>query len=368
MAWAWFATDLATGAVAAQLAVTSWSHEERLNDAGTFTATLESQGSLLDRQAIDATLAARSVVVPFRNGLPLGYAGVVWGPDPPAISGSSLLSYFDTQTYDTTRTWTATDQHTMMTDLVGWVQANGGNVRVDTSQVELSYVLRDQTWHVWEQKNVGEAFRQKADNLNGFDFDFRAELDEAGNILRRLRMWTPRRGRPYTESASPVFTVGRNAFSVPSAPADGSEMVTHVIALGADNGTVVTLGDAEVRERLVARSVRTDLLALGYPRLVHVLDRTDLTTQVALQQTADGYASFHGAAEIDEIVLEVDPDDITFPWDSYDLGDDCLVNIPVGVDPWWPTGCQEVRRIVGRRWRKEAASERLEIVTGRPLP
>lgn len=359
--WVWQASDLATGAPLGALTVTSWEHTDRLNTAETFSATLGSMGADMDRAAIDATLAARSVVVPFRNKLPLGYAGIVWAPNPPSFSGASLLSYFDRQPYDLTNTWTNVDQHTMMVNLVAWVQANGGNIQIDTSQVGLSGVLRTQTWTQSEQKNIGEALRQKADNINGFDFDFRVELDEAGNQIRRMRMWTPRRGRPYTEQNSPVFTVGRNARTVPAATANGAAMVTHVTALGDE----LSAGPPPVRR--IARSVRADLVLAGYPRLGEVLDRSDIKNDTSLQQAADGWAYYHGAAKIDEIVLDVDPDDDTWPWGSWDLGDDCMVRIPTDRDPWWPTGLTAVRRIVAHRWRKSAKEERLEVVTGRPL-
>lgn len=373
MPWTWRAYDLATGAATTDLSLANWSHEDSLKDAGAFSATLAppdtddpARAALIKQLAVDSTLAGRSTIVPSRNGALLGYCGVVWAPDPPSLAGKSLLSYFDDQTYDTTSTWVAVDQHEMMADLVNWVQGNGGNVQVDTSQVGASGVLRDQTWHIWEGKNVGEAFRQKADNLNGFDFDFRVE-DVGGVPVRRLRMWTPRRGRPYIPQVSPVFTVGGNALLIPPAPVNGSEMATHVVALGAETGAVVTLGDAEVRVRLRATSTRTDLLAAGYPRLVHKLDRSDVKELATLQQLADGWAYYHGAAAVDEIVLEVDPNDRTWPWGSWELGDDCMVVEPAGVDGWRPFGFSDVRRVVAHRWRVDGRGERLEVVTGRVL-
>lgn len=370
--WRWRAYDLASGAPAADLRLTSWSCEDKLNDAGDWSATLEPRSAVLDRQSIDATLPGRSLVVPFRDGMPLGggdptggYAGVVWSADLPDIGGSSLLSYFDRQPLSATKAYAGIDQHAMMADLVDWVQANGGNVQVDTSQVTDSTVLRDQTWYSWEQKNVGEAFRQKADNLNGYDFDFRVEVD-VGEVVRRLRMWTPRRGRVYVHKQNPVFIVGRNARTIPAVPADGGAMVTEVRAVGAETGVTFPTADGEVRERLEAVAYRTDLLAAGYPRLVEVLDRNDVSDLGTLQAHADGWAYFYGAAPIDEIVLEVDPDDRTWPSGTFEVGDDCMVVIPDDV-PWWPSGLQEVRRIVALRRNVDAAGERLQVVTGRGL-
>lgn len=363
--WTFRAYDLATGAPSADLRLTSWYCEDILNDAGQFNCQLEPRNATLTRQAIDATLAGRSLIVPFRNGLPLGYAGVVWSPDPPEISGASLLSWFDEQGYDATTTWTAADQHTMMAALIDWFQTNRGSVQIDTSQVGTSGVLRDQTWTVYDQKDIGEAFRQKADNLNGFDFDFRVELD-AGELVRRLRMWTPRRGRIYVAKQNPTFTVGGNgnARYIPSARADGSALITDVVALGAETGAVTTVGSGEIRHRLVARASLTD--TGGAARRAHTIDRQDITDLTTLQAAADGWLYYHQTASIDDITLEVNPDDRTWPWDSYELGDDCLVKIHAGV-PWWPTGLEAVRRITAKRWTKNADGETLHVVTGRPL-
>lgn len=364
--WSWRAYDLATGAATADLALAGWSHEDILDDAGQFTASLACRSVLLDRTAITATLPTRSLIVPVRDGLPLGYAGVVWRADQGTIGGASLLSYFDTQTYDDTHTFANVDQHTMMKFLVDWVQANGGNIGVDTSQVGTSGVQRDQTWYVWEQKNVGDAIRQKGDNIGGYDFDFRVELD-AGELVRRMRMWTPRRGRPFQAQTSPVFTVGRNAMVVPAAPTDGTGMATHVIAVGAETGVTFSIGDAQVRERLVARTIRFDLLAAGFPRIVKVLDRPDVKEASTLQEHADGYASFYGAVAVDQIVLEVDPDDVTWPWWTWELGDDCQLIIPDTVS-WWPDGFNDIRRIVSNRWTVDGSGEHLQVTTGRLLP
>jgi hypothetical protein len=360
MAWEWRAYDLRTGVALGSIEMVAWSHTDTLDDSGPFNATMEGRDPDIRRDVLAATTVAKSVIVPIRNGAPLGYAGVVWRPDPPDIAGASLLSYLDAQTLDTTKTYTAVDQHTLIADLVNWVQSQtGGNAQIDTTQVGKSGVLRDQTWNVWEQKNIGDAIRQKGDNIGGYDFDFRVELD-AGDLVRRMRMWTPRRGRSFIAQASPVFTVGENARSVPSAQGDGTAMATTVVALGEEI-------DPDTHERLLAVSVRSDLIDNGFPRLVKTLDRPDVKDLTTLQQHADGYAFYYGAVAVDKIVLEVNPDDPTWPWGSWDLGDDCWVNIPPGVAPWWPSGFSDTRRVISTQWTVEAGSEMLYVTTGRLL-
>jgi hypothetical protein len=401
--WTWHAFDLATGAYTGALALTEWQHEDKLNDSGQFSATLQSRSAMLNQLAAETTLPARSLIVPFRDGQPLGYAGIVWRSDLPTVEGSSLLSYFDTQVYDDTHVFTGVDQHLLVKALVDSVQTQpGGDIHVDTSRIVPSGVLRDQTWNIWEAKNVGDAIRQKGDNLGGYDFDFRVELDPGP--IRRMRLWTPRRGRPYQPQASPVFTIGKNARAVPEAPTDGTEFATYVIALGQEI-------DSTTHERLRAVSDRSDLVAAGYPRLTKVLDLSDVKDLTTLQAHADGYATYHAAiaATTPELVLEVDPNDVTWPWGSYELGDDCMVVIPApgqvshdrvinefvlstgdgfvlgtgdgyvlgssthvietdieaAMLPWWPYGFSEIRRMTSFRWSDAATGERLQVVAGR---
>lgn len=362
--WAFKAFDLRSGNSLGDLALSSWSHTDTLNDAGEFDAVLAWRKRSLDRLAIDSTLAAKSLIVPYRNGVPLGFAGIVWRPDPPNLAGAGLLSYFDAQTLDADRTYNPIDQHLMLVDLVNYVQAEpGGNIGIDVSQVTASGVQRIQSWKVTDQKNIGDVFRQKGDNLGGFDFDLRVELGDTGLPVRRLRMWTPRRGRPFVQGASPVFNAGRNgnALAIPSAPADGTRMGTVFVGLGAETNPTT-------QARMIARKVRQDLLDAGYPRLMlPPLDLRDVSDQNTLQAHVDGAAYYRGAVALDELVIEVNPDDKSWPWGSYETGDDCQLVIPTGADPKWPTGFSGPRRIIATQWAKAGREEHLYVHTGRLL-
>lgn len=366
-AWEWRAYDLGSGAALGSIDMAGWSHTDTLNDSGPFNATMEGRDPDIRRDALGATTVDKSVIIPIRDGVPFGYAGVVWRPDPPDLAGASLLSYLDAQVLDTTKTYAAVDQHTLIADLVNWVQSQtGGNAQIDTSQVGTSGVLRDQTWNIWEEKNVGEAIRQKGDNIGGYDFDVRVEYD-AGVLTRRLRLWTPRRGRVYVDSqTNPTFELGGkngNVRSVPAMPRDGLQMATKVVALGEEI-------DPATHERLRAVSIRSDLLALGWPLLTPPsarLDLSDVKELTTLQAHADGHAALYGMAEIDEIELEVDPDDETWPLGSWELGDDCRVIIPAGVYPWLPDGFEEIRRVTAHRHAVNAEGETFHVTTGRRL-
>src|SRR5881394_3733013 len=113
MAWEWRAYDLCTGVALGSIEMVAWSHTDPLDDSGPFNATMEGRDPDIRREVLAATTVAKSVIVPIRNGVPLGYAGIVWRNDGADIAGSSLLSFFDAQTYDKTTPFASTDQHTM---------------------------------------------------------------------------------------------------------------------------------------------------------------------------------------------------------------------------------------------------------------
>jgi len=365
--WEWQAYDLLSGARLGSIEMSDWSHTDTLNDAGSFSATMIGRTAPIRREYLGYTTVGKTVIVPVRDGVPLGFAGIIWQREPPRIAGAGLLSYFDRRRlYETKQYLTpGTDQHLVVKDLVDWVQAHNGNILIDTSQVTASGVLRIQTWNAWELKNIGQAIRQKGDNLNGYEFDIRVEYD-AGNLVRRLRLWTPRRGRYYVDSQSnPTFEYdGRrgNILSPPATPVDGLDMGTDSLGQGEEI-------DAATHERLIARKTNTVLLAAGWAQLDRVLDLSDVKVQATLQEHVDGDADLHRAAELGDLKFQVDPTDETWPWGSWDLGDDARVRIPPGdTTPWMPDGFDAVQRVKTHEWRwSSKQGEQLDVTAGRLL-
>lgn len=360
--WEWRAYDLASSTPLGSVELSDWSHSDVLNDSGSWSATMTGRDATARRDNLAATVPGKAVIVPIRNGVPLGFTGIVWSRDPPNIAGSGLLSYFDRQPLNTRKAYVAYDQHFLIKDLVDWVQANGGNIQLDTSQVGPSYVYRDQTWERWEEKFVGEAIRQKADNLGGFEVDVRVEYD-TGVLTRRLRMWTPRRGRYWVDNQTNVtFRLdGRrgNVTDISSLAVDATKLNTHIYAKGEEI-------DSTTHERRLAESVRTDILDAGWPRLGDTLDLNDIKDDATLQAHADGKAHLYGPTDIDEITLTVDPDDVMWPVGSWDLGDDCMVDIPAATIDWVPDALRLVRRVTSHDWKKTTSDETFQVKTGRP--
>jgi hypothetical protein len=357
--WTWATFDARTYDVTGDVPMTAWQHEERLNTSGSWSATMQPPPSvLLARVALAATEPGKATIVPLRNGLPMNFDAFVapGGRDVPELAGGNVTATLDLRALTATRTYTAVDQFAMVADLVNWCAGTSGML-VDTTQVGTSGVAVTQTWNDYELKGIGEAIRDKAALVDGFDWDIRTEI-VSGVPSRILRTWYPRRGRYYLEQISPDFVVGGNVRNIP-AVVSSSQFRTEAAGLGAETNSTT-------RARYVATQTSA-LLSEGYLMMSAMLDQSDAVDLVALQAAVDGEMRLHGLGA-DDIVLDVDPDDVSWPWGSWDLGDECRVVIPAGLSPWWPDGYSEVRRIVGHRWTFDAdTGESLQVVTQRTV-
>lgn len=323
--WSFHCFDAATSASLGTVDMESWSHEDRLNDSGSWSAKMAVlETPQLERVALAATLEGRTVIVAVRTnqyGIPdILYSGFIppGGRIPPDLAGAGLLSYFDLRVLNFTAAYAAVDQFALVENLIFSTQDDGPGINIDLSQVGVSGVPRDQTWNSWERKNIGEAIRQKAALINGFDFDIRTEYD-AGSLVRRLRCWYPRRGRTVT-SGGPVFTLNGNVTAIsPAAGASSFHTFTH--GLGAEINEVT-------RARLETSSTNAALLTAGWTVIDHVLNLQDISTLSVLEDHVDGHLARHAVQDADELTLDVDPDDAIYPLGSYETGDDCQVIIP----------------------------------------
>lgn len=358
--WAWHCFDLVTGAAKNTVAMASWQHTDQLNDSGAFAAELAPPVDADDaRDILGATQAGKAVIVAMRtddagNVRPEFTAWVPPGGNARSkLAGGNLLSYFDRRVLKTAVKYTATDQATILAELV----KNTPGALVDfTSAVALTGRQRAQEWTLSDGKLVGEAMREIAARINGLDFDVRTELD-AGFLVRRLRTWYPRRGGITT----PTFTYGANMLSEPVFGGN-PEFATEVYALGVQTDP----GPPPVR--LFTSTQNTEQIGFGQPIIDVRVDRTDITTPGALVDVAQG--ALHDAAfqSDPELTFLVDPNDDTWPWGSWGLGDDCRLEIPAGVLPWWPDGADDPRRITKVQWVVDQGgdNEQLAVTTGRP--
>lgn len=354
--WEWYSYDLATGDPLGRLTFTEWSSVDLLNDAGEWSGTLDLSGRSRQVDVINATTPARSLIVARRDGQTVGH-GIVWRRNrvDGMIAGAGLLSYFDRRYIRSTFTKTNLDQHTLARNLIATAQAaGGGNIQIDTStDTVLAGVTRTRTWQPQDDKNLGGALRDLSGVIDGPDFDIRVEQDG----VRRLRLWSPRRGQQ-TRASSPRFVLGVNALDIAGVDEDGVEFATSVTAFGEEI-------NATTRERLTATATNADQIAAGYPLLDTTLDKSDVREQTTLNAAATGTVRRVGQMT-SVLTVTVDPDYRGFPWGSWDLGDNCRIIIPPGIEPGLPTGLNEVRRIVEHRWSVGSDGEQLNIVAGSP--
>ena len=326
--WAFHCFDAVTAIRLGTIRMSSWTHEDRLNDSGSWSATIEPPEDVEGDRIIDAaTIEGRTVIVAVRDGQPV-YTGWIppGGRDGYKLAGAGLLSHLDRRVINFDVGYADVDQFYMVANLISSTQDDEPGIGIDTSQVGLSGVLRTQSWFRYERKSVGEAIRQKSALINGFDFDVRTELD-TGNLIRRVRCWYPRRGRPIANS-NLIFRHGHNATVAEFGGL--TSLVTETTALGAEINEVT-------RERLEYSDVAHDMLAAGWPIISHTLNLPDVSEIGTLQDHVDGHLRLHAVEAADEIVLDVDPTDATHPFGSWELGDDGQVIVQPARPPRYDT-------------------------------
>jgi hypothetical protein len=360
--WAFHAFDLASNAPLGQIQLVSWQHEDKLNAAGSFSATLlppEDDGTINlndhARYILGAVRARRAVIVAFRTDdygtTRAEFTGWVppGGLTRPQLAGTNLLGYYNNRVITTTLSFAGVEQCRIPAEIIRY---HPGALIDYTSGVVTSGMQRDQTWNPWDRKIAGEAMTDIASRINGFDFDIRTEID-AGQFVRRYRSWYPRRGADFT----PRFEYGANMLTLPTLSGN-SGYATQVLAVGVETNSTT-------HQRLVSIKTNTAALADGEPIIEIAYDRSDITTQQGLDDFAAGMLLQAAGDEDDLLTFTIDPYDPNFPWGSWDLGADCRVVIPAGLDIWWPDGLDELRRVVSHKQKVEAGVETFEITVGR---
>jgi hypothetical protein len=360
--WAWHAFDLASGTLLGSIQMASWRHEDKLNAAGSFSGTPlppEDDGTIdlaeHVRYIFGATRARRAVIVAVRTddyGITRPeFTGWVppGGNARPDVAGTSLLGYYNNRVITTSLSFNPLEQCQIPAEII---RTHPGALVDYMSGVVASGMQRTQTWNPWDKKVAGEAMTDIASRIGGFDLDIRTEFD-GGQFVRRYRTWYPRRGADFT----PRFEYGANMLTAPK-PAGNSGYATRVIAVGVETNPTT-------HQRLVSIQTNTAALAAGEPIVEVAYDRSDITTQQGLDDFAAGMLLQASNDEDDQLTFTIDPYDPNFPWGSWDLGADCWVRFPAGLDLWRPDGLDELRRVVSHRVSVQGGVESFEVTVGR---
>jgi hypothetical protein len=358
--WSFHAYDLSTFAPLGKVRMSQWYHEDQLGvyGDGNFNATLFPLGARdHERIALQATTPTKSTIMAVRNDgrfarseftgwVPPGGRQLGGGTNPRLV-GTGLLGYWSRQVLNNPTRLdyqnedqslivallanTAEDTVIVTDDVTGAVKQYTPGPKV-VYNIGLSGKTRTQTWRLWDAKNVGEAMRQIANRIGGLDYDIITGFEAGPNgtvVPRRvIRLWYPRRGRSVADGG-PVFVYGKNVRTEPLLVAN-ENFVTSAVGLGNEL-------DPDTQERRRIWKVNTTLLDQGYPLVTTVLDRPDITTVQGLDDQVRGHLLANAGPTTDEVLLDVDPDDATWPYGSWELGDDCRIIIPPPRAPSYET-------------------------------
>lgn len=318
-----------------------------LNGAGPITANLKltplppvghaTDAAVRERNRVhvDATAPAKRCCYVLRDGIVVG-AYVWWarrydpGTQTMELSGAELWSLLRRRRITWQAAYVGQDQLAIARDLLSRAMNVAGGDLGLTLGTNLSGRLRDRSYFDYEAKPVAEAVEQLAEVIDGFDLALTARL-AGGVITRTVELSHPRRGRTAAQSGH-VFAWGRNI----------TDLAWVEDASGTAN-SVIGLGAGEALSKVRTRITDTSAFAEGYPLLEDSLSVGDVT----VLDTLDGHARAQLAQRsrprtLPQVTVLGDTDP---PLGSYLTGDDCHLVIPADVDPFWPQGMTEPRRI-----------------------
>lgn len=365
--YTYFATEITSGRVVAELPLTGVTAERNLK-GGKFGATLSMKAQVLPPLFDGETDAARfarsatrlqelretttpgkySIVVD-RDGVPVG-EWIIWQrttAEPYTLQGSEFLSILDHRFVGRSQTvdFQFVDQSVIAATLVSQTMTSGAGLPayldvpgfggVPQDPQFLSGQLRQRTYQVAD--NVGQRLAELSDVQGGFDMTVSTRWRSVAStryVQRTLSIGYPRAGYDWGfvfDQPGPGYPGG--AIVSLSYDEDAANLASQVWALGQGNGTDQLLGYAS----------RNDLQGRSFP----VLERSVSYSTVSDQRTINGYAAAlvnaSQSAELPPVVVVRADADPVFP--TYSLGDRVLVVLD--PTPALPSGYRNAVRILG---------------------
>lgn len=273
-AYRFLIADALTDTVLAELPAESAKYGEVLNGPGSASVTtslVQPAGGLTALEPLRHALYVE------RDGV-LVWGGVIWSAamdvaeNEMTIDATGFWSLVRSRRITADAVFTATDQALIAKSIVDTLQGvSGGDMRIDTTAVVATGVVRDRTYYGYERKPAGEAIEQLAAVRNGFDFAIRPGYSSGGAITRRMTVSYPSTGR----ATAIVLEAGTN-MEVVSATVDAATMVTTVHAKGAGEGA----------SGLLLTQSNATLLGL-YPLVESLVVANDVSESGTLQAIAN---------------------------------------------------------------------------------
>ena len=338
-------TDVRTGVRIAELPLNRLSFGSVLNGAGELSGTLPLpvNDPVLAATYVDAVDPVRRQLVVERDGA-IVWCGLVWmspysdDDQTLEVRAAETWSYYRRRVITTRRVFTGADQFAIVRQLLNDAHAvSGGNVGV-TVGTETCGVLRDRTYETWEFKNLGEAVKQLAEVIDGFDFSIEPAWSAAGTLTKTFRLYYPRKGARFSATGH-VFEVGRNVITW-DWPNDGTRYANRVHNVGAGQDAATLRVTRTASDQLTLPSAGGP----GYPLIEDVISNTDVLKAVTLTAQADQtLGTLSRPVVIPQVTVRADVDPILGAWS---IGDACRFICQPGLSPRFPNGIDTYQRII----------------------
>lgn len=351
--YSYLVTDLRTNTVLGEMPLIGVSYNKKLNGCGAFSATLPLSPKF-SGDGYDLTTPAIRAVNIMRGDNPV-YGGIIWTRSYDSdertvqIQGADWWSYFNARfilpvlsgaaftasdyVAGLSTVYPSIEQNQIMRNLITLAQSHtGGNIQIDiASDTSTSNIPRNRSYYGYKLTRVGDALSEICNDINGPDLAFDvAATDSQGRPRRVLRLGTPRLG---TQGSAHRLDLGGNLLSF-KWPSDASKMVTRSFA--------TTDGTAEGTP--IAAAEDATLYPLSWPlreSSTNYSNITDMSTLFGHAQSDQQTARLPVALP----VLSVDSD-LHPTVDEIFVGDDALVTIPAGLDPFFARGLSTPMRLV----------------------
>lgn len=338
-------------------------YDDYIGKTGTLSGTIPIPDAATAQRVHDTVLPGRTMLYLERGGQ-VTWGGVLWTRTPTRdprgfltcpIQAGGLESYFRSHRllFDTLVA-TATDQLDIARQLIAYAQAQaGGNLGIEIDYTQVSGVLRDRTYSLFDLPWIGGLIDQLAATSGGFEWRIQCYKDSAGARHRSLVLGYPKLsyGSQDTMLAAPGSIT---AYSFP-------EDATIQANAWQSRGATINSNQAAASFPLMSALLTTPAdYATGWPRLDGTSDYTSVSDPTVLGQ--------HAAADLARWVRPVVIPSVTILTAGVDqpvLGSHVRLRI---LDDWFQApGLNSRYRVVGlkvvpeERGRAETTQLFLEV-------
>jgi hypothetical protein len=285
--------DLLTDADLCEMSV-PFSIDRRIVQPGAFSCDIDVTNSVIGN-VVQKIVPQRTIAHVYRDSLILG-SYIVWtktlsgsnGKIQCSLQGSTLESYLYYRRIVSDLSYTATDQITIATDLVGvaqtWPAPYAANANLGISTVSsASGVLRDRTYPASDGKFVGDVLEELANVDDGFEYVI--HTIQGSSTRDRTMLF----GYPQLSPSSNPFVIEEpGSISSWKIVYDGTQGWNIFWTRGSvsdENGTGPILSSAYIA---------SEYLENGFPVLEHVTDYSNVSDSTTLDKYAVWWARNRG--------------------------------------------------------------------------